>query len=159
MNNRKLRFEVLPPELHGINIRSELGQQEWDIIRKKVYKKYNHTCCICNKRNMKCNAHEVWKLSISLKTLTGKQILMNIVNLCDECHDVIHIGRLVAIDRNRFPEALKYYAQINEISLEQAMNDYRYMAEKYQKTSAIQNWSIDLSLLENDSYLKVFDIT
>ena len=39
---QKLKFECLPQVLWGKNIRSELGQDEWDIIRKKVYKKYNH---------------------------------------------------------------------------------------------------------------------
>jgi hypothetical protein len=155
----KLKFEALPMALHGVNIRSERGQNEWDIIRKKTYKKYNHTCCICGKQHMKCNAHEVWKLSINSRTSTGKQILMNVINVCEECHDVIHIMRLGTLNPNAVPEALNYYARINGISLQEAIEDYKYMGDKYQKTSSIKKWSIDLSLLDNDAYLKVFDIT
>lgn len=155
----KLNFEVLPNALHGVNIRSERGISEWDIIRKKVYRKYKHTCCICGKKHMKCHAHEVWKLSINSRTSKGIQTLVNIICVCEECHNVIHIVRLATVYPNKVDEAFKYYSNINQITLQQTLNDYKYMAEKFQKTSAIKDWKINLSLLDNDAYLQVFNIT
>ena len=93
--SNKLKFECLPQALWGNNIRSELGQKEWDVIRKKVYKKYNHRCCICGKKG-KMNAHEVWEFKTKLNY--GIQVLVNIISVCDDCHNTIHIGRALAIN-------------------------------------------------------------
>ena len=155
--NRKLRFECLPQALWGKNIRSELGQIEWDIIRKKVYKKYNHRCCICGRKG-KMNAHEVWKLKISSSKGTGIQILVNIISVCDDCHSTIHIGRTLALG-TPYTQVLFYYGNVNNISQEEAMADLIYMDEKLDKLNRIKSWTIDLSLLKNDEYLNVFDIT
>ena len=154
---RKLRFECLPQALWGKNIRSELGQNEWDIIRKKVYKKYNHRCCICGRKG-KMNAHEVWKLKISSSKGTGTQILANVISVCDNCHNTIHIGRTLAMGVP-YAQVLHYYKNVNNISEEEAFADLEYMDEKLDKLNRIRYWSIDLSLLKNDKYLNVFDIT
>lgn len=154
---RKLNFECLPQALWGKNIRSELGQDEWDIIRKKVYKKYNHKCCICGKK-AKMNAHEVWKLRINSNKSIGEQILVNIISVCDDCHNAIHIGRSLSIGIP-LEQVLTYYSKINNIDLDKATSDLMYMDEKLDKLNKIRYWSIDLSLLENDKYLNVFDIT
>lgn len=154
---RKLNFECLPQALWGKNIRSELGQDEWDIIRKKVYKKYNHKCSICGKK-AKMNAHEVWKLRINSNKSIGEQVLVNIISVCDDCHDTIHIGRTLAIG-TPYNKVLTYYSKINNIDLDKATSDLIYMDEKLDKLNKIRYWSIDLSLLKNDEYLNVFDIT
>lgn len=154
---RKIRFECLPQVLWGSNIRSELGEDEWDTIRKKTYKKYNHKCCICDRKS-KMNAHEVWKLQISSSKSYGIQKLVNIISVCDDCHNVIHIGRSLAIG---IPcdQLLSYYATMNNISIEEAITDIDYIDEKLDKLNKIRKWDIDLSLLKNDEYLNVFDIT
>lgn len=153
---RKLKFECLPQALWGKNIRSELGQDEWDIIRKKTYKKYNHRCAICGKR-AKMNAHEVWKLKINSKKGVGTQILVNVISVCDDCHNTIHIGRSLAIGIP-LVKIFYYYKNVNNVSHDEAIADLRYMDEKLDKLNRIQYWDIDLSLLKNDEYLKVFDI-
>ncbi len=143
--------------LWGKNIRSELGQNEWDIIRKKVYKKYNHKCCICGKKG-KMNAHEVWKLSISSSRSYGIQTLVNIISVCDNCHNTIHIGRTLALGVS-CSQVLSYYRSVNNISEKETIADFKYMDKKLDKLNRINYWSIDLSLLKNDKYLNVFDIT
>lgn len=144
--NRKINFECLPQALWGKNIRSELGIQKWDIIRKDVYKKYNHRCFVCNKK-VKMNAHEVWKLKINSKQGTGTQILVGIIAVCDECHDTIHIGRYLAITGS-LEDKLMYYSDINGITLNEAVEDLKYMDSKLKILNQIQKWDIDLSLLE-----------
>ena len=153
---RKLRFECLPQALWGKNIRSELGQDEWDIIRKKTYKKYNHRCAICGKR-AKMNAHEVWKLKINSKKGIGTQILVNVISVCDDCHNTIHIGRSLSIGIP-LEQVLFYYRTVNNISEDESLADLEYMDEKLDKLNRILYWDIDLSLLENDKYLSIFGI-
>ena len=155
--SRKIKFECLPPALWNKNIRSELGQAQWNIIRKKTYRKYNCRCSICGKR-AKMNAHEVWKLKINSNKGTGKQILVNIIAVCDDCHNVIHIGRSLSIGIP-FEQLISYYVRFNNISITDALADFNYIDEKLIKLDKIQHWSIDLSLLDNDQYLNVFDIT
>lgn len=154
--NRKLRFECLPQALWGKNIRSELGQNEWDIIRKKTYKKYNHRCAICGKK-AKMNAHEVWKLKINSKTSVGTQILVNVISVCDDCHNTIHIGRSLAIGIP-LVKIFYYYKTVNNVNHDEAIADLRYIDEKLDKLNRIQYWNIDLSLLKNDEYLNIFDV-
>lgn len=148
---RKLRFECLPQLLWGKNIRSELGQAQWDIVRKNIYKKYNCRCSICGKRG-KMNAHEVWKLKVNTTKSIGIQILLRVISVCDDCHDTIHIGRSLAIG-NSFKDKMRYYANINEISTPEAIEDLTYMDEKLNVLNSIKTWYIDLSILDNDRYL------
>lgn len=148
---RKLRFECLPQLLWGKNIRSELGQAQWDIIRKKIYKKHNCRCCICGRKG-KVNAHEVWKLKVNTTKSIGIQVLLRIISVCDECHDTIHIGRSVAIGENLF-DKLSYYAKINNIPIRVAVEDLNYMDDKLEILNTVKHWDIDLSILDNDKYL------
>lgn len=148
---RKLRFECLPQLLWGKNIRSELGQAQWDIIRKNIYKKHNYKCCICGKRG-KVNAHEVWKLKINTTKSIGTQILLRIISVCDDCHDTIHIGRSISIGKSLM-DKLNYYKDINKITYSEALHDLSYMDEKLNTLNTIKYWDIDLSILDNDKYL------
>jgi hypothetical protein len=141
--SRKIRFECLPPALWGKNIRSELGQQQWDISRKKAYKRHNHKCCMCGCAG-KMNAHEVWKLSISKKNNYGIQKLIDIISVCDDCHNVIHIGRSLAIGIP-FDVLIQRYMNLNQINYQEAIEDFNYIDKKLITLNQITKWSIDLS--------------
>ena len=143
--NKKIRFECLPPALWGKNIRSELGQQQWDISRKKAYKRHNHRCCICGCAG-KMNAHEVWKLKISQKNNYGIQELVDIISVCDDCHNVIHIGRSLSIGIP-FDVLIQRYIKLNNIAYQEAIADFDYIDNKLIVLNQITKWSIDLSNL------------
>ncbi|MBD3197969.1 MAG: hypothetical protein GF317_23165 [Candidatus Lokiarchaeota archaeon] len=64
------------------------GSNEWDIIRKTVYKEYSYTCNICGAKNTQLHAHELWKYNYEEET----QKLRKIVCLCRLCHLHQHLG-------------------------------------------------------------------
>jgi hypothetical protein len=100
----KLRPEILthpniPKPLHGINPRSIMGQEWWDLKRKEVYAKNNFRCIACgvHKNNAKkhkwLEAHEFYNINYK----KGIVEIVSIESLCHFCHNFIHSGRLKAI--------------------------------------------------------------
>lgn len=92
------------------------------------------------------NAHEVWKLKISQKNNYGIQELIDIISVCDDCHNVIHIGRSLSIGVP-FDVLIQRYMQLNNISYQEAMDDFNYIDNKLIVLDQITRWSIDLSKL------------
>jgi len=43
----KLAIELVPKTSWYANMRKVMSQQEWDILRRKVYTEYNHVCGAC----------------------------------------------------------------------------------------------------------------
>jgi len=97
----------IPKPLHGVNPRSILGKQWWDMMRRKVYALYDYHCRACgvHKTNAKYHqwleAHEVYDINYS----TGKVKLKNIVALCHSCHNYIHNERMLnLLKQSQFSE-------------------------------------------------------
>jgi hypothetical protein len=82
----KLKIEPMPPMLWGQNLRTALGKNRWDKLRKGVMQK---SCVICGSAE-KLEAHEVWDYRERARVSVAK--LMGINPLCTKCHDVIHWG-------------------------------------------------------------------
>ena len=89
----------IPQPLHGLNPRSIMGQQQWDIIRQKVYASTNYHCIACGIHKTKARnhhwleAHEFYNINHQ----TGVCIIEDIIPLCHFCHNFIHSGRLTMI--------------------------------------------------------------
>ena len=59
--------------------------QNWNEIRREVYKKDNWTCQKCGAKNTKLYAHHLIPLFEG-----GSNELKNLVTLCEECHKDMH---------------------------------------------------------------------
>lgn len=59
--------------------------EEWDRLRKLVYKRDKHTCVNCHKSGVRLNAHHIVPLQSG-----GSNQLSNLVSVCDDCHAMIH---------------------------------------------------------------------
>jgi hypothetical protein len=86
----------IPKPLHGINPRTILGKNWWDIERNKCYIKYNFHCLACGipkykaKYHQWLEAHEVY----DYKYIDGILTFIELVPLCHSCHNYIHSGRM-----------------------------------------------------------------
>lgn len=113
--NKKLEINLVPADLHFVNLRAYYSKQEWDIIRKKVYDRAGHKCEICGGvgTHHKVEAHEEW----SYDTETRLATLERLTALCPSCHEVKHFG--FAVVSGHEDRALAHLCKINNLSIEE----------------------------------------
>ncbi|MGV9205794.1 MAG: HNH endonuclease [Promethearchaeia archaeon] len=113
----KLWADLVPKTSFFKNLRKVLSSQEWDIIRKAVYKKFDYKCSICGKKDTKLEAHENWKYNYEHSI----QNLDSIDSLCYMCHRNKHLGHSgILIKKGELnPEKLiAHWAHVNRESPE-----------------------------------------
>lgn len=131
LSKRKLRFEFVPRKQARKNCRTYLEYKtkdfsSWKTIRDKVDIDNKSVCQICGtdsksigfKHSTEC--HEVWKYN----EVSGIQKLTDLEALCVICHRVKHANQYKESDE--FDNLIQYYAAINEIEYEQAMQEYEF---------------------------------
>ena len=89
----KLEIELVPEKSWGKSLARLLPKKDLDILRKKTYRRYNWTCQICGSYGVRVNCHEKWEYDHKLK----RQILVGLVCLCDDCHNIKHWGRTIQL--------------------------------------------------------------
>ena len=86
----------IPKPLHGMNPRSLLGKEWWDIHRREAYATQDYHCWACgiHKRDARYHqwleGHEGYDINYK----TGEVKLNEIIALCHSCHNFIHSGRM-----------------------------------------------------------------
>jgi hypothetical protein len=147
----KLRVELVPSNCWWSNVRSNLTKQDWDKIRKKIYREANNLCEICGEKGAEhpVECHEIWNYNLTNTT----QELNGFIALCPSCHQVKHIG--LANKLGKFNEALRHFMKINEITDHSiAMEFVTYFFEEHKEISSI-NWNFDISLLARNFDIKI----
>ncbi len=92
----------IPQPLHGLNPRSIMGQDWWDVERQKAYKKAGYCCEACGVAKQEAEyhawleAHEVYTYAYA----KGVATFAGLVALCHSCHNFIHSGRMVMLVRS-----------------------------------------------------------
>lgn len=92
---RLLLHGSIPRPMHGVNPRSIMGKEWWDVERKKAYLHNNNYCHACGvyKRDAKLfqwlEAHEIYDIDYDKCRMKFK----GVVALCHCCHAVVHSGR------------------------------------------------------------------
>lgn len=117
MNKLKFQLDYLPVNCHYNNLRHFFKKEIWQLIIFTIreYKKY--TCEFClkkfnpnNKTSLKSlHCHEYWVFDYENK----KQILLDILLLCSNCHNTQHIN--LASLKEWDKKAIKHFMKINNI--------------------------------------------
>jgi len=147
----KLTIELIPKTCHFSNTRTMVSTKDWDKIRFLSYEAADHKCEICGdngknqgyKHNVEC--HEIWEYDDN----NHIQKLIGLISLCPICHQVKHIGRVMAMGQ---PEkALNQLAKVNNWSTQQVE---KYILESFEvhKERSKYQWKLDISLLEKEPY-------
>lgn len=147
----KLTIELIPKTCHFSNVRTTVKPKEWDKIRFISYEKAGNVCEICKgngksqgfKHNVEC--HEIWEYDDEnlIQTLIG------LIALCPICHQVKHIGRAMAMGKEKICYA--QLAKVNNWTPDQ-------IAEHIEESFLIYNqrsqyvWTLDISLLNEEPY-------
>jgi len=142
MKKYRLTIELVPSTAFYKNVRSEVTRAQWDIIRKKVYKKYNYKCGICGgvgkKHPVEC--HEIWDYDDNLHI----QTLKGFIALCPSCHQVKHIG--LSQIRGLRDECVKHMMLVNKMTKKEANMHIQETARIWGKRSE-HDWKCDMLIL------------
>ncbi|MBV9958377.1 MAG: HNH endonuclease [Acidobacteria bacterium] len=138
-----LTIELVPKTCWYTNVRSHVSKEEWDRLRRIVYRAAGNVCEICGGRGKRwpLECHEVWRYDDERYV----QKLERLIALCPQCHEVKHIG--LAGVRGRQSEALKHLARVNGWSEEDARLYLEVCFEQWSRRSR-HEWTLDISYLE-----------
>ena len=144
----KLTIELVPSKSWYKNVRSNVSDNEWNLIRKKCYKNANYKCEICGDKGKEhpVECHEIWEYNDDNKT----QILKGLISLCPTCHKVKHAG--LSISKGEIKLVIKQLMKVNGITSYEADE---YIVESFKKWDerSKYDWDLDISYL--DYYKKI----
>jgi hypothetical protein len=137
----KLDIELVPETAWNNNMRSLMGREAWDILRKKVYKDFHYRCGICGKAG-KLDCHEQWVYDDTNHT----QTLKGFIALCELCHAVKHIG--LSSMKNTMDAVIQHYMTVNKcdrMTFEKHKNEAFLLFEERSK----HQWQINIGEYTN----------
>lgn len=142
----KLTVELIPKTCHGSNIRTLIPNKFWDRLRKESYAKAGHQCAICGgkgkaqgfKHDLEC--HEIWEYDAE----TSTQHLAGLISLCPMCHLCKHIGRAMAMRKEKI--AFAHMKKVNKMTDVELAVYLDAIFLEY-KERCLMKWTLDLSLL------------
>lgn len=137
----KLEFELVPDSCWYQNLRSALTQAQWDVVRKGAYARAAGRCMICGKKTARLEAHERWHYDEE----THVQTLTDVVAVCRDCHEVIHIGRTTLMGREE--EACRHYMKVNGATYAEYRKALGEANAAHARRSRME-WRTDVSLLK-----------
>ena len=157
----KLDIELVPEKSWGKNLAQLLPKEDWDILRRKTYRRYNWTCLICGAYGIRVNCHEKWEYDDKLRI----QKLVGLICLCDDCHNIKHWGRTIQMfhegefTQEEITSLEKHFCKVNKCSREDMLKHTVEVGEKNSKRRRYK-YRIDFSNLkaiieETDKCLKL----
>lgn len=138
----KLQFELVPDGCWYSNLRTVLTKEQWDIVRKDVYFRARGKCMICERAVSRLEAHECW----SYDERNGVQKLEDVIAVCRDCHEVIHIGRTQLLGNER--AASEHFMKVNGVSYAEYRKLLGEANEIHARRNKVPEWKLDLSWLK-----------
>lgn len=152
MDKLKLEIELVPKTCLFSNLRKVLTQSEWDKVRKYTYGlSKDHSCMTCGTKISRLNAHEIWEYDEE----NHIQKLVGLIDLCDDCHLVKHIG--FAQLNGKYFQAAEHFCRINNCDSNIFNNTMLNVKKTYDMRSQINDWKLDISYLKNIGFEDIYD--
>jgi hypothetical protein len=142
----ELFIDLIPSSCWFKNVRTSIPRKDWNIIRKRIYKRVNYTCECCgintdeDDSNGQLEAHERWEYD----EINKIQTLKRIIALCHECHQSTHMGYASIIGKKE--EAMEHLKNVGKFSDEELEKHYKNAFSEWKKRSEY-NWKLDISLV------------
>jgi hypothetical protein len=142
-----LTVELVPSSSWFTNVRSHLPAEEWDLVRRAVYRRARYRCEVCggHGEHHPVECHEVWDYDDEHRV----QRLNRLVALCPACHRVKHLG--LASVNGRYDEALRHLADVNGWTLEEARQHAESAFAQWSERSQ-HEWTVSLGALGSEAY-------
>ena len=143
----KLSIELVPQTSWYSNVRSNVTQSKWNIIRRKSYKNAEYVCEICGDTGKKqgynhdLECHEIWEYD----DINMVQKLVGFISLCPKCHKVKHAG--LSQIKNEEELVIRHLMKVNSITRKQAV-DYIIKSFKIWEQKSNKQWSLDISYID-----------
>lgn len=138
----KLDFELVPDSCWYSNLRTILSKKQWDFIKADAKERAEGKCMICGRKTDRLEAHERW----SYDEENCVQKLEDIVSICKDCHNVIHIGRTqLKGDEER---AEKHFMKVNNCSYAEYRQALGKANEEHKRRNLVSEWKLDLTYLK-----------
>lgn len=138
-DSARLTIELVPrPLWWKSNIRSIVPKEDWDLLRRAVYRRARYLCEICGGRgpDHPIECHEVWRYDESART----QVLVRLIGLCPACHGVKHMGRSQVVGKG--DQALAHLAKVNEWPAELAQSYVDLAFHVWGRRSKLKGWKL-----------------
>lgn len=147
----RLSIELVPKKSWYNNVRSNVKRKEWDLIRRKCYRKANYVCEICGETGLqqgekhRIECHEIWDFN----DLIHKQTLVGFIALCPYCHKVKHPG--LASINGEGEIVIQQLMKVNKMTRDEVK---RYSKKSFQKWNERNEfeWELDISYIKK--YMK-----
>ena len=138
----RLTIELVPSTCWYSNVRSEISQADWDVIRRAAYRAAGYRCEVCGGRGPQhpVECHESWHYDDQQLV----QRLERMIALCPPCHQVKHLGH--ANITGHSAQARAHLADVNGWSPQQTD---RYIAEAFEtwQRRSRNEWQLDITAL------------
>lgn len=140
-----LFVDLVPRSCWFTNVRSCVTQQDWERLRRPIFRRAGHRCEACGAAEDRAaglwlDAHERWQFDDH----TGVQSLRRLIALCKPCHLVTHFG--YANVTGRTDEALAHLRAVTAMTQPEAWAHVR-AAETVWIDRSARVWDLDLTIL------------
>jgi hypothetical protein len=139
-----LTIELVPSTAWWTNVRSNVSKKDWEKCKSFVRARSGDKCEVCGGRGPKwpVECHEIW--DYSLREGIPTQVLIGLIALCPDCHEVKHLGRAIRVGRG--PKAVAHLAKVNQWTIEEA-EWYAHTAFDHWEHLSEYHWTLDITYL------------
>ena len=139
----KLTVDLVPQTCWYPNVRSELSDDEWDLVQRAVCRQAGHRCEVCGRGGSRhpVECHEVWVYDDERHV----QRLERMIALCAACHECKHMGH--ANDTEHGVRVRRHLAKVNGWSASEVERYVELVFAVWQQRCQ-HEWELDLSALD-----------